>query len=244
MDHTVINAATGGWPTQLDDLGEARPQRLFVAGVGDVRLLALRSVAIVGARSATPYGLSVASSLAADLAACGWVVVSGGAFGIDAAAHRGALTAGGCTVAVLASGVDMPTPRSHAPLLARISASGLLVSERPLGYLPRAHDFLHRNRLIAALTRAVVVVEAGSRSGALHTANCASTLRRPVAAVPGPVTSALSVGTHRSIREGQAVLVTDVSDVLELLEPLDAAGPAGAAGWSGDRQPPLPGLDR
>ena len=207
-----------GWPRQLDDLDEERPRQLWVSGMADVRLLALRSVGIVGARNATSYGLDVAGRLAAELTASGWTVVSGAAFGIDSAAHRGALAAGGPTVAVTAGGVDVPQPRAHTALFARISESGAVCSEAAPGTTPQPYSFLRRNRLIAALTRATVVVEAAARSGALNTAEWAETLGRPVLALPGSVTSPMSVGTHRLIRGGAARLVTDVADILSILE--------------------------
>lgn len=214
----ALTPDVGGWPRQLDDLDDERPRRLWVSGVGDLRLLAVRSVAVVGARNATSYGLDVAARIAAGLTAAGWTVVSGAAFGIDSAAHRGALAAGGPTVAVTAGGVDRPTPRSHTALFARIAESGSVCSEADPGSVPQGFSFLRRNRLIAALTRATVVVEAAARSGALNTAVWAETLGRPVLAVPGPATSPMSVGTHRLIREGMAQLVTDTDDVLAVVE--------------------------
>lgn len=211
---TAVRPGGPAWPRQLDDLEHEAPPRLWVTGNGDLRLLALRSVAIVGARNATSYGITVAGGLAAELAAAGWVTVSGAALGIDSAAHRGALAAGGATVAVMAGGVDVPVPRSHAGLLERIRDTGALVSDRVPGTTPRKDSFLARNRLIAALTRATVVVEAGNRSGALNTAQWAELLGRPVLAVPGPCTSPMSRGTHTLIRSGRASLVRDVLDVL------------------------------
>lgn len=202
------------WPRQLDDLGDAAPWALWVRGTVDLRLSALRSVAVVGSRAATEYGTHVASVLASDLAASGWVVVSGGAFGIDAAAHAGALAAHGVTVAVLACGVDVAYPPRHDALFARIAADGLLVSEVPPGAAPHRGRFLVRNRVIAALTRGTVVVEAALRSGALSTAHEAERLGRPVLGVPGPVTSALSAGVHRSLRLG-ALVVTSAAEVVE-----------------------------
>lgn len=213
-----IVSATPEWPSQLADLDEAAPTRLWLEGTGQLRLIALRSVAIVGARNATAYGVTTAGSLAAQLTGAGWLVVSGAAFGIDSAAHRGALAAGGATVAVMAGGVDIPVPRSHAPLLERIRDQGMILSEYPPGTPPRKAAFLERNRLIAALTRATVVVEAGTRSGALNTADWAGALGRPVLAVPGPASSPMSRGTHRLIREGAATLVQDGDDVLTALE--------------------------
>lgn len=202
------------WPTQLADLGDAEPWALWVRGSADLRMSALRSVAVVGARAATSYGTHVASGLGADLAAAGWTVVSGGAFGIDAAAHSGALAAHGTTVAVLACGVDVAYPPRHDALFARIAGDGLLVSEVPPGAAPHRGRFLVRNRLIAALTRGTVVVEAALRSGALSTARDAERLGRPVLAVPGPVTSEMSRGVHRELRRG-ATLVTSADEVIE-----------------------------
>ena len=194
------------WPRQLDDLGLEAPLGLWVCGAGDMRLLALRSVAIVGARAATAYGESVARELGAHLSDGGWLTVSGGAFGIDAAAHRGALAAGGATACILAGGVDVPYPRSHVELLAVIRERGVLISETPLGGAAMRHRFLTRNRIIAALSRGTVVVEAAVRSGGLTTARRARDLRRVVMAVPGPVTSPMSAGCHRLIREGDALI--------------------------------------
>lgn len=205
------------WPTQLDDLGDRRPYALWVRGRRDLRTCCLRSVAIVGARAATPYGTHVAAEMAAELAERHWTSVSGGAFGIDAATHRGALAAGGITIAALASGIDVPYPRGHDALLGEIADKGLLVSEWPPGSNPTRIRFLVRNRVIAALTRGTVVVEAGPRSGATNTAGHAADLGRPLMAVPGPVTSQMSVGCHRLLREAGAVCVTDAADVLDLV---------------------------
>ncbi|WP_084717733.1 DNA-processing protein DprA [Streptacidiphilus carbonis] len=202
------------WPSQLDDLGPARPIALWVRGGASLRLLALRSVAVVGARACTAYGTHVATGLSADLADAAWVVVSGGAYGIDASAHRGALAATGITIGVLACGVDQVYPRGHGALLGRIADQGLLVSELPLGAHPTKPRFLLRNRVIAALTRGTVVVEAARRSGALSTARRARDLNRLVMAVPGPVTSELSAGVHALLRSG-AALVTDAAEVIE-----------------------------
>ncbi|MDP4689268.1 MAG: DNA-processing protein DprA [Candidatus Nanopelagicales bacterium] len=205
------------WPRQLDDLGLEAPLGLWVCGAGDMRLLALRSVAIVGARAATAYGESVARELGAHLSDGGWLTVSGGAFGIDAAAHRGALAAGGATACVLAGGVDVPYPRSHVELLAVIRERGVLISETPLGGAAMRHRFLTRNRIIAALSRGTVVVEAAVRSGGLTTARRARDLRRVVMAVPGPVTSPMSAGCHRLIREGDALITCSPREVTALM---------------------------
>ena len=209
------------WPTQLDDLGPARPIGLWVRGPASLRLLALRSVAVVGARSCTEYGARVAVDLAAELADAAWVVVSGGAYGIDAAAHRGALSATGATIGVLACGVDQRYPRGHATLLDRIAEQGLLVSELPLGAHPNRPRFLLRNRVIAALTRGTVVVEAARRSGALSTARRARDLNRLVMGVPGSVLSELSTGVHALLRSG-GNLVTDAAEVIELVGAIGA----------------------
>lgn len=206
------------WPTQLEDLGDAAPLGLWIAGAGDLRLLALRSISVVGARSATAYGEAIARELAAHLADGGWLTVSGGAFGIDAAAHRGALAAGGTTACVLAGGVDVPYPRSHADLLARIRESGVLVSESPLGGAAMRHRFLTRNRIIAALSRGTVLVEAAVRSGGRSTVREAREINRVVMAFPGPVTSPMSAGCHAVIRDEGAHLVTSPREILALIE--------------------------
>ncbi|WP_053668729.1 DNA-processing protein DprA [Streptomyces sp. NRRL B-1140] len=204
------------WPGQLDDLGDARPLGLWVRGRAGLRMWALKSVAVVGARACTEYGAHMAATLAAGLAERGWVVVSGGAYGVDGAAHRGALGAGGATVAVLACGVDRPYPRGHTQLIGRIAEQGLVIGELPPGDHPTPSRFILRNRVIAALTRGTVVVEAAHRSGSLVTARAAQRLGRHTMGVPGPATSALSAGVHDLLR-GEAVLVTGVADVVELV---------------------------
>ncbi|MEE1931131.1 DNA-processing protein DprA [Streptomyces sp. TRM 70351] len=204
------------WPGQLDDLGPARPVGLWVRGTASLRLAALRSVAVVGARACTEYGAHMASVLGAGLAERGWTVVSGAAYGVDGAAHRGALAVGGATVAVLACGVDVAYPPGHRELIARVAEQGLLVAELAPGDHPTRPRFLLRNRVIAALTRGTVVVEAETRSGSLVTARWATRLGRQPMGVPGPVTSGLSAGVHRMLRDG-AGLVTDPADVVELV---------------------------
>lgn len=193
------------------------PLALWVRGGARLDALADRSVAVVGARASTAYGEHVAGELGHQLGQRGWTVVSGGAFGIDAAAHRGALAADAATVAVLACGVDRAYPAAHAALFHRIAESGLLVSEWPPGAAPLRHRFLVRNRLIAALTRGTVVVEAAARSGAQATARRAQRLGRQVMVVPGPVTSAMSVGCHELLRDAElgAVLVAGAAHVAE-----------------------------
>lgn len=212
------------WPAQVADLEHADPLDTM-GGVpvglwvrGPVRLDQIaRSVAVVGARSATTYGADVAAEIASTAAREGWVLVSGGAIGIDVAAHRGALGAGGTTVAVLACGADRVYPLAHEEILEHIAEHGAVVSESPPGHAPLKARFLSRNRLIAALTRGTVVVEAARRSGALNTATWAARLHRPLMGVPGPVTSAPSEGVHRLLRSGQATVVTTGEDVLEVV---------------------------
>jgi DNA processing protein len=188
-----------------------------------------RSVAVVGARAATGYGLHVATDIAFGLAEREWAVVSGGAYGIDAAAHRAALAADGVTVAVLACGVDRPYPAGNAALFEQIAERGLLVSEWPPGSEPLRHRFLIRNRVIAAATSGSVVVEASARSGAAQTMGRVLALGRHAMVVPGPVTSAMSVGCHELLRsEPDARLVTGVAHVLDLVGRIgtDLAPPA------------------
>ncbi|MDQ0598607.1 DNA processing protein [Streptomyces canus] len=212
------------WPGQLDDLGDARPLGLWVRGAPSLRMWALRSVAVVGARACTEYGAHMAATLACGLAEHGWVVVSGGAYGVDGAAHRGALGAGGATVAVLACGVDRPYPPGHTELITRIAAQGLVVGELPPGDHPTPSRFVLRNRVIAALTRGTVVVEAAYRSGSLVTARAAQRLGRHTMGVPGPATSGLSAGVHELLR-GDAVLVTDAEEVVELVGDMGELAP-------------------
>ncbi|MFM9556527.1 MULTISPECIES: DNA-processing protein DprA [Streptomyces] len=214
----------GEWPGQLDDLGDGRPVGLWVRGTANVRMWALRSVAVVGARACTEYGAHMAATLGAGLAERGWVVVSGGAYGVDGAAHRGVLGAGGATVAVLACGVDRPYPRGHVQLIGRIAEQGLVVGELPPGEHPTPSRFILRNRVIAALTRGTVVVEAAHRSGALVTARAAQRLGRFTMGVPGPATSALSAGVHDLLR-GDAVLVSDAAEVVELVGDMGELAP-------------------
>ncbi|MFF1838567.1 DNA-processing protein DprA [Streptomyces sp. NPDC058231] len=212
------------WPSQLDDLGDARPIGLWVRGRPDLRLWALRSVAVVGARACTPYGAHMAASLGAGLAELGWVVVSGAAFGVDGAAHRGALAAGGATMAVLACGVDVAYPPGHAELIGRVAEQGLVIGELPPSDHPTRSRFILRNRVIAALTRGTVVVEAEYRSGSLATARSAQRLGRFTMGVPGPATSGLSAGVHELLR-GEGVLVTDASEVAELVGDIGELAP-------------------
>jgi DNA processing protein len=232
--YRLVGPGEPEWPTQLDDLGDARPVVLWLRGSADLRFACLRSVSVVGSRAATAYGTHVGTELAAEVAGRGWTVISGGAYGIDASAHRGALAVGGCTVAVLASGLSFGYPKGHDELFAAIAGTGVMVSECPPERAPTRPGFLVRNRVIAALSRGTVVVEAALRSGAINTARHAHELNRPVMAVPGPVTSEQSAGCHELIRESGAICVTGARDVLELVAPLgdDECGP--------DREPAVP----
>lgn len=215
------------WPTLAFTafagvVGRLRPQAhapMVLWAVGPVRLdeVAARAAAVVGTRAATAYGEHVAADIASGLAVRDAAVVSGGAFGIDGAAHRAALAAEGVTVAVLAGGIDVPYPMGHSSLLRRVAEEGLLVTEYPPGVRPARHRFLTRNRLVAALAGATVVVEAGARSGAANTAAWARALGRTVCAVPGPVTSSASVGCHALLRSRAAELVTRAEEVVEVI---------------------------
>lgn len=199
---------------QMDRPQAHPPLALWVVGSARLADMSERAASIVGTRACTAYGEHVAADLAAGLVERDVTVVSGGAYGIDGAAHRATLACDGFTVAVLAGGIDIPYPSGHAGLLHRIGQEGLVVSEYPPGVRPARHRFLTRNRLVAALSGATVVVEAGARSGAANTAAWARALGRGVCAVPGPVTSAASVGCHALLR-GDARLVTRAADVVE-----------------------------
>ncbi|WP_137148076.1 DNA-processing protein DprA [Mycolicibacterium sp. CR10] len=211
------------------------PLVLWALGPSRMCDVADRAAAIVGTRAATHYGEYVAGDLAAGLVERYVAVVSGGAYGIDGAAHRAALASDGETVAVLAAGIDVPYPAGHSALLHRIGRSGLLVSEYPPGVRPTRRQFLARNRLVAALAGATVVVEAGVRSGAANTAAWAKALGRQVCAVPGPVTSASSVGCHVLIAENDAALVTRAADIVERVGDMGELAP--------DMTRPTTGLD-
>ncbi|MBZ5737029.1 DNA-processing protein DprA [Nocardioides mangrovi] len=212
------------WPGGLDDLAHAGPVQerggvplgLWVRGPLRLDRIA-GSLAVVGSRAATTYGVDIARELAADVAESGRVVVSGAAYGIDQAAHRGAISVDVPTVAVLACGADSVYPPRHADLLAHIATTGAVVSETVPGGAAMRVRFLTRNRLIAAMTEGTVVVEAALRSGALNTANWAGRLNRHLLGVPGPVTSAASGGVHELVRSGAAGLVTSGAEVLEVL---------------------------
>ncbi|ASW54020.1 DNA-processing protein DprA [Plantactinospora sp. KBS50] len=235
-EHTVrlgarlVTPEDPDWPPRLADLERlwgrpaqrrvdrelAPPLCLWLRGGWPLHDVLDRSVAVVGSRAATPYGSHVAAEIGCGLAERGWTVVSGGAFGIDADAHRGALGAGGPTVAVLACGVDRPYPVGNTALFDRIAEGGLLVSEWPPGAAPLRPRFLTRNRVIAAATVGSVLVEAAARSGATQTLGRALALGRTAMVVPGPVTSAMSVGAHELLRKyPESRLVAGVPHILE-----------------------------
>jgi DNA processing protein len=210
------------WPEQLADLGLHEPICLWWRGLEHQLPPAARSVALVGSRDSTSYGASVTGDLAYSLAQRGFTIVSGGAYGIDAHAHRAALAGAGAvvpTIAVMAGGVDRFYPSGNEDLLRAVANQGAVLAEVPPGSAPTRYRFLQRNRLIAALASVTVVVEARWRSGALNTAHHAETLGRAVGAVPGSVHSANSAGCHRLIREGGAVCVTDAGEIAELASP-------------------------
>ncbi|MHA7207639.1 DNA-processing protein DprA [Arthrobacter sp. MDT1-65] len=220
----LLTPESAEWPEALDDLQLAAPLCLWVRGRKDIPEQA-RTAALVGSRDSTAYGESVTDEIASGLATRGYSVISGGAYGIDARAHRAALASSEDgqlppTIALLACGVDRYYPAGNEDLLRTIADRGLLISEVPPGSSPTRWRFLQRNRLIAALGAVTVVVEARWRSGALNTAHHAAGLGRAVGAVPGSVHSANSAGCHRLLRDGSAVCVTDAADVAELAGPL------------------------
>jgi len=238
----IVTAADDEWPRALDDLaGVSRegsvlrrdtdpPMCVWLRGSARLGGSLERSVSIVGARAISGYGEFVASEFAFGLAERGWTIVSGGALGVDVTAHRGALAAGGLTAAVLACGVDKLYPAANSGVLERIGEEGLLMTEWPPGTHPHKTRFLTRNRVIAAATRGTVVVEAGSRSGARNTLGYARLLHRSAMVVPGPITSATSVGCHIELRVPETVLVTRIDEIIEeigrigeLAEPIHGA---------------------
>lgn len=203
------------WPDSFADLGAHVPCGLWVRG-NLQELTAPVKLSLVGSRASTAYGDTVTGEIAASAADAGVVVVSGGAYGIDAQAHRVTIASGGTTLAVLAGGADRLYPAGNRELLERTITSGAVLSESPCGTAPTRWRFLQRNRLIAALANATIVVEAGARSGAMNTANHALTLGRALGAVPGPITSSTSVGCHQLIQAGTASLIAGAADALAL----------------------------
>lgn len=204
------------WPAGLNDLGPHAPLALWLRGKESTLVTTSESIALVGARAATGYGEHVAMEASAGLVDRGYTIISGAAYGIDGMAHRAALASSGQTIAVLAGGVDRFYPSGHEALLTRMVEEGAVISELPCGAAPTKWRFLQRNRLIAAMSMATIVLEAGWRSGSLNTAGHAAALGRPLGAVPGPVTSAASAGCHRLIREFGAVCVTNADEMAEL----------------------------
>lgn len=230
----LLTPAHPAWPERLNDLGPHAPLALWLRGRPDALRDTARSVALVGARAATGYGEHVTVEAGSGLADRGFVIVSGAAYGIDGMAHRAALASQGTTVAFLAGGVDRPYPSGHSSLIQRIIETGAVVSEVPCGGAPSKWRFLQRNRLIAAVGDATVVLEAGWRSGSLNTAGHAAALGRPLGAVPGPITSAASAGCHRLIREYGAVCVTTVDEMAELAGVAPSGSDPEPAGRSSD----------
>jgi len=215
----VLVPGDANWPVALNDLGDLAPYLLWTRGASSFLTRPFRDlVTITGSRASTSYGDHVARELAASTAADERVVVAGGAYGIEGAAHQAALAAGGDTIAILANGVDRPYPAGHRDLLERVADVGLLISEVPPGAVPTRHRFIARGRLMAAFASTTVIVEAAGRSGSLAVAQHAFELGRNVGAVPGSVTSAASVGPHRLLLEGTASLVADSVDLARLVE--------------------------
>ncbi len=208
-----ISPIDSNWPPQLNDLA-VPPLGLLVKG--EINVLTQQSLAIVGTRNPTHYGVRIAQEFAAGFVDRGCAIVSGGAYGIDSAAHKGALIAEGLTVAVTASGLDSPYPAGNQKLFDEIAESGALVTEYLPGVVARPFRFLVRNRIIAALSNATLVVEAAFRSGSLRTARDAAEIFRPVFAIPGPITAPTSEGCHRLIGERKAELITSIADGYEL----------------------------
>ena len=210
----LITPIDEDWPVQVNDLA-APPIGLIIKG--NISALHQRSLAIVGTRNPTSYGARIAGDFAAGFADREWAIVSGGAYGIDSYAHKGALIAEGMTVAVIASGIDINYPAGNTRLFAEICESGVMVTESMPGQRALPHRFLTRNRLIASISKATLVVEAAFRSGSLRTARDAAEMFRPVMAIPGPINSPTSEGCHRLIGERAAEIVTSVADAVEFV---------------------------
>ncbi|GAA2523235.1 DNA-processing protein DprA [Rarobacter incanus] len=230
----VVIPGDADWPVILDDLQGTRPLALWVRGNGNLAELFARGASVVGARAASAYGIAATTEIVCGLAARGHAIISGGAYGIDAAAHRAALSVGGGTVAFMPGGVDVDYPAAHGALFRRIcEQGGLVMAEMGPSARPWKSRFLHRNRLIAAAGRAAVVIEAGIRSGAMSTARQSALLSRPVGAVPGPITSRVSQGCHELMRTGVATCVYDADHVVEMIASLTAQWDEGRAATQG-----------
>jgi len=214
-----ITPEDNDWPISLADLATP-PIGLVIAGDRSVLLKLDKSISIVGSRQPTNYGLQLSYSLASQASLAQLVVVSGGAYGIDTASHQGALSVGGLSIAVLAGGISRLYPLENQKLFKDITKSGLLISEVMPNTESKPYRFLIRNRLIAALSRSTVVVEAKFISGSIRTARDAAEIFRPVFAIPGPVTSPLSEGCHRLIAERVADIATSLDEILEVITPL------------------------
>lgn len=215
----VLIPGDAEWPAGIDALRDGAPVALWAKGdAGPLAGPVWDRLTVTGARASTGYGEHVTTELVQSAVADSRLVLSGGAYGIDGAAHRAALRAGGATVAVLAGGLDRPYPAGHTDLLTSVGKDGLLLSELPPGAAPTKWRFLQRGRLLAALSGTVLIAEAGYRSGTLHTAARATELGRPVGAVPGPITSAASAGCHRLLRDRLASVITGYDDVRGLLD--------------------------
>jgi DNA protecting protein DprA len=210
----LVTPCDRDWPLQVNDL-ITPPIALIVKG--NIDALHIPSLAIVGTRNPTSYGARIAGDFAAGFVDREWGIISGGAYGIDSYAHKGALVAEGITVAVIASGIDVNYPAGNARLFAEICESGAMVTEYMPGNKALPSRFLTRNRLIAAISKATLVVEAAFRSGSLRTARDAAELFRPVMAIPGPINSPTSEGCHRLIGERAAEIVTSVADAVEFV---------------------------
>jgi DNA processing protein len=216
LNGTLLSAESPLWPTGLLDLGDSAPAVLWVLGKSNT-LQNQKTLSIVGSRIASSYGMEVTKDLVKTALARDFVIVSGGALGIDASAHKNALFFGGKTIAIMAGGLDRLYPAKNLDLFQEIQQSGVVISEMPPGTAPARWRFLQRNRLIAAIGQATVVVEAGFRSGSINTAGHANELDRPVGAIPGPINSTRSAGCHRLIKERRAELISTPSDFEELL---------------------------
>ncbi len=215
----VIIPSDPDWPTSLNDLGARAPYALWAKGRTELLAEPLpQRITVTGARAATAYGAHVTDELCEGLAQSGRTLVAGAAYGIEASVHRAAFLRDMNTIAVLASGVDRPYPAGHADLIDRIAREGLLLSEVPPSVAPTRQRFIDRSRILAALSSATIIVEAGSRSGSLHTATEAAQLGRLVGAVPGPITSAASTGTNLLLQSGHACVITNGSDIVRMVE--------------------------